>query len=721
MWTPKKTKTSRILSSLFPIFAALCPLVPNALEAAITSQGTEFWLAFPQGYAGGTGLQLLISSGTGTTGQVQMPGLSFTAPFTVTAGFPTLITLPSAAEATMADGVLPLGIHVTSAGQVSVAGLNYVVFASEGFLGLPVEALGTEYLVSAYYNQSYMGSPLSGTEFAVVATQDCTHVTITLPGLYTWTPHTAGVPYVVELDRGEVYQFRNMANINDVSGAVITSDKPVAVYGAHVCDFVPFNTPSCNHLVEQLWPTQWWGTQFATVPLATRTLGDTFRYLASVDGTVVNVSGALPVTINRGKYFDRVYSTSKWVTSNYPIYVMQFSNGRNYDGNSNADPMMMSVPPVSSFDTTITLSTPVTGFAGHYENIVAPTAAAGSVTIDGFPIPLAWFSPIGGGYSGAQITTGPGVHRVTAPQPIGVTAYGFGDADAYGYPGGLHFSSNTPVPTETPGGSCTTPTSTFTSTFTPSFTPTSTLTDTPSLTPTETFTYTLTFTTTPTPSETPTLTPTDTFTSTPSPTPTWTPTFTFTFTPTLTPTNTPTPTPTGTLSPTATPTPTHTHTFSPTPTATATPTFTPTSSNTPTFTSSFTPTATPTLTHTPTASPTPTITSTPTATFTATITPTPLCAMNIWPDPFNPDRAVGKVLKISCLPPGASVAFYTLSGEWVRTVSDTADVYGSERVALWDGKNFNGVPVSPGLYFYVIVGSGADVLLRGKILVVKSP
>lgn len=174
----------------------------------------------------------------------------------------------------------------------------------------------------------------------------------------------------------------------------------------------------------------------------------------------------------------------------------------------------------------------------------------------------------------------------------------------------------------------------------------------------------------------------------------------------------------GTQVPTMTHTPTFTATHTPTdtacfaggftctPTETYTPTFTPTQSPTPTFTDTHTPTITPTFTVTTTASFTPSFT--PTA--------TPSCVPNVWPNPFNPKYAVDKVLKIGCLMPGSEVDFYTLSGEKVRTIRFSFFQYGSPFTATWDGKNENGIPVSTGVYYYVI-HKGDEVFQRGKVIV----
>ncbi len=144
-----------------------------------------------------------------------------------------------------------------------------------------------------------------------------------------------------------------------------------------------------------------------------------------------------------------------------------------------------------------------------------------------------------------------------------------------------------------------------------------------------------------------------------------------------------------------------------------------TPTNTPTITPTFTPTSTGTLppTSTPTGTPTntltPTITSTPQPT--ATFTPTPV-GLHVWPNPFNPQYAVGGVLKAYQAPPGATMGIYTLSGEAVVNPALTANTSG---YITWNGANSNGAPVAAGIYYYVIK-NGNSTLLSGKILVLRN-
>jgi hypothetical protein len=166
-------------------------------------------------------------------------------------------------------------------------------------------------------------------------------------------------------------------------------------------------------------------------------------------------------------------------------------------------------------------------------------------------------------------------------------------------------------------------------------------------------------------------------------------------------------------SPTPTPACVQTPTNSPTNTPTYSPTLSPTNSPspTPTYTPTPTPTSTPTLTPTPSPSITPTFT--PSRTPTVTVTPTPPCQAHVWPDPFNPNFAVGGYLNFSCIPAGATVFLYTVSGELTISLPESGGM------AQWNGRNSSGVRVSSGIYYYVILKSG-QVLGIGKFLVMNN-
>ncbi len=556
-------------SFLFFLVIACCFSLPPNAKSATTNKGTDFWVAFPNNIDSGTSVpQLLITSEAGAAGVVA--GSGFSAPFTVPAGSMAAVAVPPSLIVTGRDiPATPQGIHVTvSSGIAAVYGLNYLVENSYGFLGLPTSGLGDSYMVCTYKVNS------TSSLFTVVGTASSTSVTIK-PSITVGT-RTANQPYVISLNQGDTYQLQAVNIGDDLSGTMITTSPktPIAVFGGNRCEVVPVflsNDFTCNPLVQELWPLSDWGTDFFTLPLATRSNGDTVKITASQKGTTFTINGSnvLLNPLKAGEVYQQELTQPSEIISNYPIFVAQYANSDSFDTypdpnpDTNADPAMIAVPPVTGYDTDYLIGNPpVNLFPINYENIVAPTSAVGSISLDGAAIPAGSFSPIGAGtYSGAQVPVSGAPHQLTGPagSPFGVVAYGFASADAYGYPGGVVLQQI------------------------------------------------------------------------------------------------------------------------PTPTVTFTPTFTPTP-------------------YTGPGPPPP---------------PVNTCQIHLWPDPYNPQVAAFKYLKLDCIPPGATVSFYTVSGELVNTVGETAGI------AQWDGKNKSGVNVSAGIYFYAVV-QGGQFLAKGKFLILRS-
>lgn len=110
--------------------------------------------------------------------------------------------------------------------------------------------LGTEYIVMSYITLS--ATPSTASAFGVVATMDGTVVTI-VPSIGTNT-RPSGVPYEVNLNKGETYQLIASVTNGDLTGSFITSNNPVAVFTGHTCAYVPQNISACDHLIEQAPP-----------------------------------------------------------------------------------------------------------------------------------------------------------------------------------------------------------------------------------------------------------------------------------------------------------------------------------------------------------------------------------------------------------------------------------------------------------------------------------
>ena len=176
----------------------LAALSRMSARAAPDSQGTDFWLAFPENLGTPT-LSLFIASSTSTSGTVDIPGPGVPKRFSFTPGAVTSVPITSAAAVTTNDSVEAKGIHVTALDEVTVYGLNRRSATTDAYLGMPTDVLGTDYVVMAK-NNSDRGT-WGRTQFTVVGTEDTTSVTIT--PAQAAAGHAAGVPYAIALDAGD--------------------------------------------------------------------------------------------------------------------------------------------------------------------------------------------------------------------------------------------------------------------------------------------------------------------------------------------------------------------------------------------------------------------------------------------------------------------------------------------------------------------------------------
>ncbi|MCA9191301.1 MAG: hypothetical protein KDB03_06055 [Planctomycetales bacterium] len=268
-------------------------------------------------------------------------------------------------------------------------------------------------------------------------------------------------PHNVTLQTGETYllqdQLGGLFDFNpDLTGSIITSNHPIAVYGSNRCTFMPTQFSACDHLVEQLPATNTWGREFVTVPLATgTTVGDRFRFLAQSDGTEVKIDGIVVATLNRGQFHEQVLTQAAYIQSNGPILVAQYAHSQQFyqsqtggDPNFLGDPFMVIIPPYEQFLSSYTVSTPAEEsipenerFDRNFINLVAPAEAVGQIELDGVALDAALFTFIGdSGFFGAQVPIDLGSYSLAGPLPFGVFVYGFGSFDSYGYTGGQALS-----------------------------------------------------------------------------------------------------------------------------------------------------------------------------------------------------------------------------------------------------------------------------------------
>ena len=402
--------------------------------------GSDFVILFEENFTSTPELTLFLSGPDATDGVVSIASSGFSEPFSITPGTVTMVSLPTGSQLDSTDVVEEnVAIQVAAEAQITLHGLNRLQFTTDAFAAVPIEALGRTHRVMAW-----SGGGNGPSQFAIAAIPG-DDGSLSTPTNVTITPSAdagsrlAGVPYSVTLTPYDAYQLQSSG---DLTGSLIESDRPIAVYGGNTCGNVPGpNTGVCDHLVEQIPPVTSWGAEALTVPLATRTAGDTYRVLAAQDGTTVSLDGATTetFTLDAGEFEQRVLLGSYRITADAPVLVAQYSNGSDWDGVT-SDPFMMLIPSAEQFVNTYTFATPGMGFPANYANVVALTtdAAAGDVVLDGTAVPAGSFTPLAGtAYSAAQLPITIGSHSLAAPNPLGLYVYGFASFDSYGYPGGF--------------------------------------------------------------------------------------------------------------------------------------------------------------------------------------------------------------------------------------------------------------------------------------------
>ncbi len=405
----------------------------------LTCKGKDFWLTFPGAYAPDSDNpvrpRLCIMGPAGTTGTITIAALSYSSNFTIPASMTATINLPSAADLKdLNDGVTNKGIHVVASAEVGITGISQTDYSTDSYLALQSATLGTEYIVLAWRNVQSNAPPLNGTQFALVACESNTSVTIT-PSVAAGA-HAAGLAYNLMLQPGDAYQLRGTNDFDDLTGTIITSDKPVAVFGGHrIANVATSNVWFGDYVVEQLLPVNAWGNNFYTAPLATRS-GDTFRCLASEDNTSVLFNGGLLATLNRGQHVQFSFSAGFNLSADKPVLLAQYARSADSDGNTNADPFMCLVQATRHYSTSYMLCAPTNGFPTNYINVIAPTGSVATVAVDGVLLGAGAFTTIGSGpFAYARRLVGPGGHTVTGGAGMAAYIYGWDVYESYGHPG----------------------------------------------------------------------------------------------------------------------------------------------------------------------------------------------------------------------------------------------------------------------------------------------
>ncbi|MFN8351677.1 MAG: gliding motility-associated C-terminal domain-containing protein [Flavobacteriales bacterium] len=418
--------------------SALC-IGANAQSPFTATAGTEFWAGFMQNAYGSQTLTLTISAQNPATGTVSIPLTGWSTNFNVTANGIAQVVVPNTAEHIGSEVITNKGVHIVSSADIAVTATSYQNFTTDAMQLLPVSSLGTTYRAEAYRGLPGFAE-FYKSELLVVATQDGTQVRIT-PSVLTSGGQPANVPFTINLNAGQSYQVQSASSSLDLTGTLVEGTaqsgpcRPFAVFSGSMCANVPVGCPACDHICEQMVPTERWGTAFHTVPIP-GTTQHTYRVLAHQNGTQVTIDGGAPITLNAGaQYQVNAQATGVCITTNQPVSVAQVMEGFNCA--NKGDPSMVEVMPDDRKSTWVkwrTVTSPQ--ITQHAVGIILETADIAGLTLDGAAVNASVFQtyPNCPGHSFAMINVGVGDHVIQAPGGFLAYASGTGTGESYALP-----------------------------------------------------------------------------------------------------------------------------------------------------------------------------------------------------------------------------------------------------------------------------------------------
>ena len=354
-----------------------------------------------------------------------------------------------------------------------VSGMNYESYTVDSFLALPTGPVREEY---TYISNSMLWTNRTGDTFPslilIVGTQDNTVLTIT-PTEYVVIPYDLrdpnnpqyfvhpGQSYTVTLNALETYQIES--NL-DLTGSRIVSNKPLSVFAGHECTDVPGAVAYCDHLFEQVPPTNTWGRFFFLVPSESsyRTSPEWYRIVSSKPSTTVSITCfSLEDSLHSFSYqayigpvggfeqFQMERDNYCYVSADKPALVMQYAYGSSVN-NGHGDPFMMMILPNEQYVTNATIQ--FYAFSGFISDItivvLQQTSPSNSVLLDSVPLVSDWVplycaeGELCGYTLRWEINNGFHSLRHTSNLvPVAVYVYGFGSYQGYGHPAAMALKS----------------------------------------------------------------------------------------------------------------------------------------------------------------------------------------------------------------------------------------------------------------------------------------
>ncbi|XP_052673463.1 uncharacterized protein LOC128155678 isoform X1 [Crassostrea angulata] len=442
-----KAKTRMILLVFFSMIVSyLGKEVPD-------NAGKDFIIGFmeaSQSHGGTSQIPLKVFI---TTSNLGIVSVSISAPLakdiysgeniTVSKGVVKEVTLPKSLRV-QGTGRFHKAVHIISSDEIVVFGINEAQHSTDGFLGIPIDVLGTEYFVPSFFSvyASFFKSTI-----VIVGTEEGTTLQIKIKSTNRGEINLESKKYEnndwlnTTISRFEVLQLQCKG---DLTGTFVQSSQKISVFGGTTVTNIGEGT-SKDHIEEQIPPVNVWGKQFVMSPVP-NTSPNFIRVLASEDDTVIRNKNNGIHTLQAGQFYETRVSSADFISSNKPILTVQYIPSAS--GGRNGDPAMTLVPPIEQSNVFYSFLTPKSSENKNFENtfiFLMEGLSYKELVLDNNPIPQEGFSNVAqiNNISIGYITIPHGSHTLkhsSGVLPLGGILYGGAYHESYAFPVGQRFT-----------------------------------------------------------------------------------------------------------------------------------------------------------------------------------------------------------------------------------------------------------------------------------------
>lgn len=376
-----------------------------------------------------------MTSRTASTVRIRAERVNYDTTVHIPANTRMQVDLPDRTSVERIVGPQSASVTINASAPVSVTYMDSRFQTTDAMTIWPDDRLGTSYRLITRPQLSTDLLPSA----TITATQDGTTVTI-IPTSTLSNRTEPNTPYSVELQLGQTVFIESLYQTqlkSDLSGTLVTSNKPVNVITSHACAYVPSKLEACNVLLEQAPPLERWGTRYIVPPIPGRAA---FTWMVVANTTCTVRANGNARELEAGKHLDHPNdSVARIVESTEPILIAYFGQGFK-SGDSTGDPFMTIIPPVTSWTTEHDIALPMIKDWDVHCTVIGTKGALQATKVNGAPIDEASIVAVDDlAYAHVRITSD--LVLVRSPLPVGalVSAVGMtktGNAyDAYGLSG----------------------------------------------------------------------------------------------------------------------------------------------------------------------------------------------------------------------------------------------------------------------------------------------